>query len=70
MNIERVGYFNNMQVFRKEQNYLLMASSMYFGLSVQEIKRLAYEYGHKLDVNMPPRCTEIGMAGTDWLGSF
>ena len=55
MNIERVGYFNNMQVFRKEQNYLLMASSMYFGLSVQEIKRLAYEYGHKLDVNIPPR---------------
>ena len=43
---------------------------MYFGLSLQEIKRLAYEYGHKLDVNMPPRWTEMGMAGKYWLGYF
>ena len=43
---------------------------MYFGLNLQEIKRLTYEYGHTLCVNRPPRWTEMGMAGTDWLGSF
>ena len=62
-------------MLRKEQedllkNYLLKALSMYFGFSLQEIKRLAYEYGNKLDVNMPPRWTEIGMAGKDEPGSF
>ena len=41
---------------------------MYFVLTLHEIKRLAYEYGHKLDVNMPSRWTEMGMAGKYWLG--
>ena len=68
MNIERAGYFHNRRVFSKEQqdlmkNYLLKASSMYVGLILQEIKHLAYEYGHKLDVNMPLRWTEMANMG-------
>ena len=57
-------------MFSKKQedflkNYLLKVSSMYFGLSLSEIKWLTYVYGHKLDVNMPPRWTETGRAGKD-----
>ena len=42
------------------KNYLLKVSSMHFGLSLEEIKCLTYEYGHKIDVNMLPRWSETG----------
>ena len=43
---------------------------MYFGLCLEEIKRLTYKYGHKIDVNMPPRWNETGRAGKIGLGLF
>ena len=54
-------------MFSKKQedllkNYLLKVSSMYFGSSLEEIRRLTYEYGHKIDVNVPPRWSETGRA--------
>ena len=56
-----------MQMFSKKQedvlkNYLLKVSSMYFGLSLEEIKHLTDEYGQKIDANMFPRCSETGRA--------
>ena len=59
-------------MFSKEQedllkDNLLRVSSMYFGLGLEEIKRLAYEYGHKVYVNMPPRCRKTGMERMPWV---
>ena len=52
------------------KNYLLKVSSMYFGLSLEEIKRLTYEYGLKIDVNISPRWSETGRAGKIGLDLF
>ena len=43
---------------------------MYFGLSLEEIKRLTYEYGLKIDVDMLPRWSETGRAGKVGLHLF
>ncbi|XP_014664978.1 PREDICTED: uncharacterized protein LOC106807207 [Priapulus caudatus] len=73
--IPRVGYFNNRAVFNAEQenllvNYLLKASGLYYGLSMDETRKLAYEYANRLGVEMPPSWIENEKAGKDWLQGF
>ena len=73
--LNRCGYFNNRSVFNAEQeksltDYLLKASSLYYGLCVQEVRDLAFEYALKLKINMPSNWQENKTAGKDWMTGF
>ena len=75
ISLDKYGYFNNRFVFSAEHekaltDYLLKASSLYYGLSVQEVRRLAYEYAVKLDLDIPPSWKEDKEAGKDWMSGF
>lgn len=73
--LERVGYFNNRNVFTAEQenllvNYLQKAAAMYFGLCTKEVRKLAYEYAKKLGNKIPNSWSDNEQAGVDWLNGF
>ncbi|XP_041358910.1 uncharacterized protein LOC121375496 [Gigantopelta aegis] len=70
-----VGYFNNRAVFTPQQetfpvNYLQKAASLYYGLSTNEARTLAFEYAQKLGQKMPTQWYENQRAGRDWLLGF
>ena len=69
-----VGYFTA-TVFPPEQEamfvkYVLHASSMYLGLCLTTVKKLAYEYASKLGLKVPPSWVEKRHAGKDWMTHF
>lgn len=74
-NIKYEPNFRKSQVFNDDmekalEEYLLMASAMFYGLTPHSFRRLAYEFASKNNVKMPvsweaPRC-----AGPDWLTGF
>lgn len=75
ISLNRCGYFNNRSVFNAEYekslvDYLLKASSLYYGLSVQEVRNLAYEYAVKLKIDVVPSWHENKAAGKDWMSGF
>jgi hypothetical protein len=71
----KIGYQRNRQIFDDEQEaelekYILQASSVYFGLSPKEVRKMAFQLAisNKLKV---PRTWELNqLAGPDWFTSF
>ncbi|XP_024884678.1 uncharacterized protein LOC112462849 [Temnothorax curvispinosus] len=51
-------------------NYILHSSDIYFGLSAKEVRKLAYEYGKRLDLSIPPSWNERKIAGENWFSDF
>lgn len=63
--------FYNFQVFTDQQEnhleeYLKMASEIYFGLSVGEVRKFAYDYATALRLKYPESWNVTKMAGEDW----
>ena len=70
-----VGYQRNRQVFSDQQEHLLVvymtkSSDIYFGLSPKGARRLAYNYGLKLQLSMPASWGQNEQAGPDWFSGF
>jgi len=51
-------------------DYVKTASAIYFGLSPQEVRKLAFECAQKFDIKVPEVWKHNGMAGPDWLSGF
>ncbi|XP_018366269.1 PREDICTED: uncharacterized protein LOC108763283 isoform X2 [Trachymyrmex cornetzi] len=51
-------------------SYIMKCSTMNYGLSINDIRTLAYEYGKKLGIAIPERWTEEGQATRDWYYGF
>jgi len=69
------GYIPNRQIFTADQermiaDYTINASAIYFGLSPQEVRKLAYECAQKFDIEVPESWKLNGKAGADWLSGF
>ena len=72
---ENFAYFLNApRVFNISQElleeYLLKASALYYGLSTNEVKSLAFEYAAKLGLKIPNLWVATQKAGSDWLSGF
>lgn len=48
----------------------MTANSLCYGLSRNEVRRLAFEFAQKINVNVPQSWTDKGAAGSDWFDSF
>ena len=77
VSLGKYGYFNNRSVFNISQKlvlveYLLKASALYlyYGLSTNEAKSLAYEYAVKLGLKISNSWVAAKKAGSDWLSGF
>ena len=72
VSLRKYGYrsvFNvSQELFLVE--YLLKASALYYGLSTNEVKSLAYEYVAKLGLQIPNSWVAAKKAGSDWLSGF
>lgn len=76
--IDNVKYepnFKKSQVFSEEiekllEDYLLMASALFHGLTPAALRRLAYEYALRNNVKMPKNWETPKCAGPDWLSGF
>lgn len=71
----RMGYVGSRQIFNSQQEnelkqYLLKASSIFYGLTPKNVRALAYNCAKKFDIRCPPNWNEIKMAGKDWLTGF
>jgi len=69
------GYIATRQVFSASQermlaDYIKSASGIYFGLSPQDVRKLAYECAEKYGIEMPDSWKLKSMAGPDWLSGF
>lgn len=70
-----VGYVRSRQVFSEleEQilsDYLKVSSDIYHGLTVREVKKLAYQYALSVGKKIPRAWHANQMAGKDWFTSF
>ncbi|KAJ8933045.1 hypothetical protein NQ314_014285 [Rhamnusium bicolor] len=54
----------------KFQEYLLICSDMFHGLTPKATRRLAYEYAKKNNVKYPEKWKNNGLAGREWLNGF
>ena len=75
VSLRKYGCFNNRSVFNISQElllvgYLLKASALYYGLSINEVKSLAYEYAAKLGLKIPNSWVAAKKAGSDSLSGF
>ena len=75
VSLRKYGYFNNRSVFNISQElllveYLFKASTLYYGLSTNEVKSLAYEYAAKLGLKIPNSWVAAKKPGSDWLSGF
>lgn len=52
------------------KEYLLKSSYIYFGLTPQDVKRLAYAYAKKLNIKYPSSWNTHEEAGKDWFTNF
>ena len=64
-----------MQVFNAEQeskfaDYLKHAAEIYFGLSPNELRILAYQCAERFDIPVPSSWTKNEKAGADWFTGF
>ena len=62
-------------VFTKEEEkvlcqYILDCSKMFYGLSLQKSRELAYKYAVNLKKNVPSSWTTNSSAGKDWMDGF
>ena len=70
-----VGYTRNKRVFTDAQQimiveYLLKASDIYFGLSPNECRRLAYRFAEVNRIEIPKSWYDKQQAGSYWLTCF
>ncbi len=52
------------------ESYLKRASDIYFGLTTQDFRRLAFEFAASAKLNMPDKWVCTRTAGVDWLKGF
>ena len=50
--------------------YIKQAASIFFGLSPEEIRSLAYQCAQMMNISMPSTWAENELAGPDWFTSF
>lgn len=50
--------------------YLIRCCHLYHGLSITELKKLAYEFAGKIEVTYPPSWDKEQMAGKQWYYGF
>lgn len=70
-----IGYRRNRQIFSDQleielKKYLLEASSIYYGLSPKEVRKLAYDLAKTNNLNIPKTWDENKQAGVEWFTSF
>lgn len=70
-----VGYWGNRRVFTDDEeallsDYLQQSCRMYFGLTSEEVRRLAYEFAYKNNKTLPLNWQEKCTAGIDWFQGF
>lgn len=75
INFSAINIFSCFQVFNPEQEEALVAYAIkcckhYFGLSIIELKQLAYEFAQKVNVKYPPSWDRLAMAGKQWYYGF
>ena len=73
--LSRYGYFNNRSVFTPGQEillaeYLLKASALYYGLTPEDVRKLAYNYAAQAGLAMPSSWVNAKQAGADWFSAF
>ena len=73
--LSRYGYFNNRSVFTPGQEillaeYLLKASVLYYGLTPENVRKLAYNYAAQAGLAMPSSWVNAKQAGADWFSAF
>ncbi|XP_044733272.1 tigger transposable element-derived protein 6-like [Chrysoperla carnea] len=71
----KVGFQRNRQVFTDEnekelEKYILVASTIYFGLSPKDIRKIAYELAIANKLKIPKSWQTKNLAGPDWFTSF
>lgn len=74
-NVEFSPNFRKSQIFSSQmenalEDYLLKCSSMFYGLTPNATRRLAYEYALQNSVNMPDPWKKNKLAGKDWFWAF
>ena len=70
-----IGYRKNRQILTDKQEqeivrYLMQASSIYFGLTAKEVRKLAYEVAKVNGLSIPTQWETKEMAGPDWFNGF
>lgn len=73
--LRRVTNFVFFQVFTSEEEealvgYIRKCCAYYHGLSIDELKRLAYQFAKKIMVRYPNQWNDNGMAGRGWYRHF
>lgn len=67
--------FTSNQVFTTEEEallnkYVLKCSKMHYGLTIIQVRKLAYEYARVNQLRYPPSWNQNKMAGKEWLDSY
>ncbi|KAJ8348134.1 hypothetical protein SKAU_G00267230 [Synaphobranchus kaupii] len=75
LQLPAVGYNSHRKVFNAEQerelsDYLTTASTMYFGLSPREVRKLAFQCAKTFGCVYPESWNSNEMTGQEWLTSF
>ncbi|XP_066583775.1 tigger transposable element-derived protein 6-like [Prorops nasuta] len=70
-----IGYRPNRQVFDKQQekiltDYIIKCSQIYYGLTPEDIRKIAYECALKYHIEMPQSWRINKEAGVDWFTAF
>jgi len=70
-----VGYWGNRRIFTEEEEilltkYLTQSCRMYFGLTSEEVRKLAYEFALKNNKDMPLNWHQNSIAGIDWFQGY
>jgi hypothetical protein len=70
-----VGYWGNRPIFMDEEEvllseYLQKSCRMYFGLTSEEVRKLAYQFAVKKNKSIPLNWQANNLAGIDWFQGF
>lgn len=70
-----VGYSGNRRILSADEemllsDYLKQSCRMYFGLSSEEVRKLAFEFAFMNNKNLPSNWIEKSTAGIDWFQGF
>ena len=70
-----IGYGAPRQVFSSKEelllvNYIKRASELYFGLTPNEVRKLAFEFAHLNNISSPSTWLTSEKAGPDWFSKF
>uniref|UniRef100_A0A1B0D8K9 Uncharacterized protein n=1 Tax=Phlebotomus papatasi TaxID=29031 RepID=A0A1B0D8K9_PHLPP len=65
----RSSVFNEAQEAALEK-YLLDCSDSYFGLTINNVRKLAFDFAHQLKISTPSSWDRKKIAGIDWFYNF